>query len=71
MAGYELVRVQMLSGGRFTTLQIMAERIDGKPMTVNDCALISHAVSQRLDADPQLTDRFTLEDHRPASTGPC
>ena len=43
--GYELVRVKLMSGGRFLTLQVMAERVDGKPMTVNDCAQISHAVS--------------------------
>ena len=68
--GYELVRVQTLSGGRYVTLQIMAERADGKPMTVNDCAVISHAVSAKLDADPAYADRFTLEVSSPGIDRP-
>src|SRR5262249_20639734 len=50
-AGYELVRVQLTSGGRVVTLQVMAERLEARPMTVDDCAKVSHAVSAKLDAE--------------------
>lgn len=68
--GYELVRVQMMGGGRFSTLQIMAERLDNKGMTVDDCAAISHAVSEKLDADKNLSDRYTLEVSSPGIDRP-
>lgn len=68
--GYELVRVEPLGGGRFLTLQVMAERTDGKPMTVNDCAQISHAISDRLDSQSDLADRYTLEVSSPGIDRP-
>jgi RimP N-terminal domain len=42
--GYRLVRVSM-TGGRRATLQVMAERLDGAAMTVEDCADISCSTS--------------------------
>jgi ribosome maturation factor RimP len=68
--GYELVRVELLGGGRYVTLQVMAEREDGKPMTVNDCTQISHAVSDRLDTMADLADRYTLEVSSPGIDRP-
>ena len=50
--GFEIVRVQ-LSGKQNPTLQIMAEPILGKVMTVEDCAMISRAVTAILDVDDQ------------------
>lgn len=68
--GYELVRVQALKGGEYMTLQIMAERLDAKPMTVDDCVKISHAISARLDSDESLNDRYTLEVSSPGIDRP-
>jgi ribosome maturation factor RimP len=68
--GYELVRVQMTPGGRYLTLQVMAERADAKPMTVNDCTRISHEVSAKLEADDTLADRYTLEISSPGIDRP-
>ena len=68
--GYELVRVQLMSGGNFSTLQIMAERIDGKPMTVDDCVKISQAASTKLDEDESLADHYTLEVSSPGIDRP-
>ena len=68
--GYELVCVKALSGGRYLTLQIMAERIDQKPMTVSDCAQISRAISTRLDEEKDLADRYTLEVNSPGIERP-
>jgi ribosome maturation factor RimP len=50
--GFEVVRV-LVMGGQRPTLQVMAERIDRRAMTVEQCAEISHTVSALLDvADP-------------------
>ena len=68
--GYELVRVQLTSGGRYMTLQVMAERVDAKPMTVDDCARISHMISARLDQDDPLAGRYTLEVSSPGIDRP-
>jgi ribosome maturation factor RimP len=68
--GYDLVRVKLMSGGSFITLQLMAERADGKPMTVQDCVHISHAVSPKLDADETMADRYTLEVSSPGIDRP-
>jgi len=46
--GYRLVRVTF-TGGRRPTLQIMAERVDRRGMTVDDCSDISRALSALLD----------------------
>ncbi len=68
--GYELVRVQALKGGQYMTLQIMAERLDAKPMTVDDCVKISHATSARLDSDETMNDKYTLEVSSPGIDRP-
>lgn len=69
-AGYELVRVQVMGGGKYATLQIMAERQDGVGMTVEDCACISRLVSAKLEADADLADRYDLEVSSPGIDRP-
>ena len=58
--GYRVVRVKFYSGGR-QTLQVMAERADGSPVIVDDCADISRAVSALLDVDDPIGDAYDLE----------
>jgi ribosome maturation factor RimP len=58
--GYELVRV-LLHGGQRPTLQIMAERADRAPMTVEHCAEISRAVSALLDVADPIAGAYRLE----------
>lgn len=67
--GYEIVRVQ-LSGKQRPTLQIMAERTDGGPMTVEDCADISRAVSALLDVEDPFPGAYTLEVSSPGIDRP-
>jgi len=67
--GYEIVRVQM-SGGRRPVLQIMAERLDGSPMTVEDCADISRTVSAVLDVADPIASAYTLEVSSPGIDRP-
>jgi ribosome maturation factor RimP len=67
--GYALVQVRMMEGGR-RTLQIMAERTDGKNMTVDDCADISHSVSALLDVEDPIAGAYTLEVSSPGIDRP-
>lgn len=68
--GYDLVRVHLMAEGQSPTLQIMAERCDDAPMTVEDCAAISHATSDKLDADDSLASHYTLEVSSPGIDRP-
>lgn len=67
--GYEVVRVQ-ISGGQRSVLQIMAERADGAPMTVEDCADISRSVSALLDVEDPIREAYTLEVSSPGIDRP-
>src|SRR5437588_4714721 len=58
--GYRLVRV-VITSGRRPTLQVMAERLDDRPMTVGDCAQISHSVSALLDVADPIAGTYMLE----------
>jgi ribosome maturation factor RimP len=58
--GFELVRV-LLHGGQRPTLQVMAERADRVPMTVEHCAEISRAVSAILDVADPIAGAYRLE----------
>jgi ribosome maturation factor RimP len=48
--GFALVRVALFGTGDERTLQIMAERPDTRQLTIDDCAALSHRVSDKLDA---------------------
>jgi ribosome maturation factor RimP len=67
--GYRLVRVAFL-GARRATLQIMAERRDDAPMTVDDCAEISRNVSALLDVADPIESRYDLEVSSPGIDRP-
>ncbi|HYZ27222.1 MAG TPA: ribosome maturation factor RimP [Geminicoccaceae bacterium] len=58
--GFELVRV-LVSGGQRPTLQIMVEREDQTPMTVEHCAEVSRAVSALLDVADPIAGAYRLE----------
>lgn len=67
--GYELVRV-VVSGKFRPTIQIMAERADGKGMTIEDCEAISRALSAKLDVEDPIADSYTLEVSSPGIDRP-
>jgi ribosome maturation factor RimP len=59
--GYELVRVLMVGAGSHRpTLQIMAERPDGT-MGVEDCEVLSKAISALLDVENAVDGAYDLE----------
>ncbi len=68
--GFELVRVQLYGGGR-PRLQVMAEPADpNRPMTVEDCAEISHAISAVLDVADPIAGSYVLEVSSPGIDRP-
>jgi ribosome maturation factor RimP len=67
--GYSLVQIRMVEGNR-RTLQVMAERKDGRNMTVDDCADISHNVSALLDVEDPIKGAYTLEISSPGIDRP-
>jgi ribosome maturation factor RimP len=67
--GYRLVRV-VLTSGRRATLQVMAERLDDEPMTVEDCAQISHSLSALLDVADPIPGAYMLEISSPGIDRP-
>ena len=67
--GYRLVRVVVTSGRR-ATLQVMAERLDEAPMTVEDCAEISRSVSALLDVADPIAGAYMLEISSPGIDRP-
>lgn len=67
--GYALVQVKYIQSGR-STLQIMAERKDGKGMTVEDCADISRNVSALLDVEDPISEAYHLEVSSPGIDRP-
>ena len=67
--GYDVVRVQML-GGRRPTLQVMAEPIDGREMTVEDCARLSRELSPVLDVADAIEEAYRLEVSSPGLDRP-
>lgn len=67
--GYRLVRA-VLTGNRGATLQIMAERFDDQPMSVDDCARISEQVSALLDVADPIAGAYQLEISSPGIDRP-
>ena len=67
-AGYRLVRLRIV-GAKRKTVQVMAERPDGS-MNVEDCASLSRALSEVLEAADPLPDEFVLEVSSPGIDRP-
>ena len=67
-AGFRLVRLRLM-GGTIKTLQIMAERPDGS-MNVDDCAVLSRALSEFLEAEDPIEGEYNLEVSSPGIDRP-
>jgi ribosome maturation factor RimP len=62
--GYELVDIEFAREGRGGVLRIYIDRHAAGPggqITVEDCASVSHAVSQVLEAQDPIKGHYTLE----------
>ena len=69
-AGYEIVRVRLMGGTEQRRLQIMAERPQDGDMNVEDCARLSRALSEVLDAADPISGEYTLEVSSPGVDRP-
>jgi ribosome maturation factor RimP len=67
--GYDLVRI-LVSGRHAPTLQVMAERRDGGPMSVEACVEVSRALSALLDVEDPISGSYTLEISSPGLDRP-
>ncbi len=68
-AGFALVRVQV-SGQKRPVLQIMAEPCVEREMTVEDCAMLSRAISAVLDVEDPIDAAYALEVSSPGIDRP-
>lgn len=73
--GYEIVRLRLMGGTEQRRLQIMAEHPlledgSGGDMNVEDCAKLSRAVSEVLDAADPIVGEYTLEVSSPGIDRP-
>lgn len=67
--GFEIVRIRLL-GQKRMTLQIMADRMDDLPISVDDCAQISHVISALMDVDDPIEAAYSLEVSSPGIDRP-
>lgn len=67
--GFEVVRVA-LTGGSRRTLQVMADRADGAPISVDDCAAISETLSAIFDVEEPIAGSYDLEVSSPGIDRP-
>ncbi|MBA4012917.1 MAG: ribosome maturation factor RimP [Phenylobacterium sp.] len=68
-AGYEIVRLRLMGGEETRRLQIMAETPEGD-MVVEDCARLSRAISEVMDAADPIAGEYTLEVSSPGVDRP-
>jgi ribosome maturation factor RimP len=68
-AGYAIVRLRLMGGEHARRLQIMAERPDGD-MNVEDCARLSRAISEVMDAADPISGEYVLEVSSPGVDRP-
>ena len=69
-AGFEIVRLRLMGGEKQRRLQIMAERASDGDMMVEDCAKLSRAISEVLDAADPIAGEYVLEVSSPGVDRP-
>lgn len=69
-AGYAIVRLRLMGGEHARRLQIMAERPSDGEMNVEDCARLSRAISEIMDAADPISGEYVLEVSSPGVDRP-
>ena len=67
--GFRPVRVQFSEVFRRNDLQVMAEPLKNREMTVNDCQLLSGHISAILDVEDPVSEPYRLEISPPGVDG--
>jgi ribosome maturation factor RimP len=60
LLGLEIVRVRLMSG-KTKTLEILLARIDGAPMSIEECRVASQHMSTVFDVEDIIKDQYRLE----------
>ena len=68
--GLEIVRIRLMGGTQRRRLQIMAERPADHEINVEECAALSRAVSEAMDAADQIAGEYMLEVSSPGIDRP-
>ena len=68
--GYAIIRLRLMGGSETRRLQIMAERPSDGDMNVEDCARLSRAISEVMDAADPIAGEYTLEVSSPGVDRP-
>lgn len=68
--GFEVVRVRLMGGAERRTVQIMIDRSDEQPISVDDCALASRQLSAVLDVEDPISGTYVLEVSSPGIDRP-
>lgn len=68
--GYDIVRLRLMGGAERRKLQVMAERPSDHDMNVEDCARLSRAISEILDAADPIAGEYLLEVSSPGIDRP-
>jgi len=58
--GYGIVRVLIIRTKR-VQLQVMIEKLDGQPITIDDCVEATRTISPILDVDDPINSSYNLE----------
>jgi ribosome maturation factor RimP len=69
-AGYAIVRLRLMGGDHQRRLQVMAERPADGEMNVEDCARLSRAISEVMDAADPIAGEYLLEVSSPGIDRP-
>jgi ribosome maturation factor RimP len=67
--GYELVRVAVLGRDR-PTVQIMVDRADGAPLTIDDCEHLGHHFNAMMNVEDPIPGAWSLEISSPGIDRP-
>jgi ribosome maturation factor RimP len=60
LLGLEIVRIRLLTG-KVKTLEILIARIDGAPLSIEECTIASHQMSAIFDVEDLISDHYRLE----------
>lgn len=59
--GCKIVKVSLFEQGKRKILQVMIEKDNGNPASIDDCQKVSRAISLKLDVMDLITSRYNLE----------
>lgn len=68
--GYRVVQVRLVDSNKSSILRIMAERMDDRSMSLDDCTEISRTISTLLDVEDPIPQAYRLEVSSPGLDRP-